>query len=341
MRKLIGLAILLACIVVPLGAYVRLSDAGLGCPDWPGCYGQLSPHHAANAIQQVAVTNPDGPVSLPKAWKEMVHRYLAATLGLLILLAAMLAWYRRRERLPASLLLGGVVLQGLLGMWTVTLLLKPAIVSLHLIGGMSMAAGLLWFGLRQRWAVIEVPRAVGVLTWLLVLVILLQVGLGGWVSSNYAALACQGFPACNGEWLPPTMRFDHAFHWWRELGEAPDGTPLDSANLVAIHWLHRVGAVLVSLLLWMLVLSGWRQAALRPRLLVLLAAWLLQVALGIANVLLQLPLPLAVAHNAGALLLLSTALLLAAHCRGQGGLKVTVPARSTRLSGLTDEGSLQ
>lgn len=338
MRKLIGFAILLACLVVPFGAYVRLSDAGLGCPDWPGCYGHLSPHHAADTIQQVAVANPDGPVSLPKAWKEMVHRYLAASLGLLILATALLAWYRRRERLPASLLLAGVIVQGLLGMWTVTLLLKPAIVSLHLIGGMSLAAGLLWFGLRR--SAVEVPHAVTGLAWLLVSVILLQIGLGGWVSSNYAALACQGFPTCNGAWLPSEMRFDHAFHLWRELGAAPDGTPLDSSNLVAIHWLHRVGAVLVSLLVWSLVLSGWRQAALRPRLLALLAAWLLQVALGVANVLLLLPLPLAVAHNAGALLLFSAALLLAAQCRWR--VLPALPKLSVRLHhGLADKRSLQ
>lgn len=339
MRKLIGLAILLAAIVVPFGAYVRLSDAGLGCPDWPGCYGQLSPQHAADTIQQAAVANPDGPVSLPKAWKEMTHRYLASALGLVILLTALLAWRWRRDRLPASLLLGGVVLQGLLGMWTVTLLLKPAIVSLHLIGGMSLAAGLGWFGLRHHWPTITVPRAVGVLAWLLVLAILLQIGLGGWVSSNYAALACQGFPTCNGAWLPSAMRFDHAFHLWRELGAAPDGSPLDSASLVAIHWLHRLGAALVSLLVWGLVLSAWRQAVLRPRLLALLVAWLLQVALGIANVLLLLPLPLAVAHNAGALLLLSVALLLAAQNRGRA--LAVAPALPARLSGLTDEGSLQ
>ncbi|WP_024304373.1 heme A synthase [Pseudogulbenkiania sp. MAI-1] len=339
MRKLIGLAILLAAIVVPLGAYVRLSDAGLGCPDWPGCYGQLSPHHAADTIQQAAVANPDGPVSLPKAWKEMVHRYLAAALGLAILLTALSAWRLRRDRLPAGLLLGGVVLQGLLGMWTVTLLLKPAIVSLHLIGGMSIAAGLGWFGLRRYWPTITVPRGVSVLAWSLVLAILLQIGLGGWVSSNYAALACQGFPQCNGSWLPPAMRFDHAFHLWRELGAAPDGTPLDSANLVAIHWLHRVGAVLVSLLVCGLVLGAWQQAALRPRLLLLLAAWLLQVALGIANVLLLLPLPLAVAHNAGALLLLSVALLLAVQCRARA--PSIVFTRSIRLHGLANKRSLQ
>ncbi|EEG10109.1 COX15/CtaA family protein [Pseudogulbenkiania ferrooxidans] len=338
MRKLIGFAILLACLVVPFGAYVRLSDAGLGCPDWPGCYGQLSPHHAADTIQQIAVANPDGPVSLPKAWKEMLHRYLAASLGLVILLTAVLAWRRRHERLPASLLLAGVVVQGLLGMWTVTLLLKPAIVSLHLIGGMSIAAGLLWFGLRRP--AVEAPHAVTGLAWLLVLAVLLQIALGGWVSSNYAALACQGFPTCNGAWLPPAMRFEHAFHLWRELGMAPDGTPLDSANLIAIHWLHRAGAVLVSLLVWSLVLSGWRQAALRPSLLLLLGAWLLQVALGIANVLLQLPLPLAVAHNAGALLLLSVTVLLAAQCRWRA--LPALPTLSVRLHhGLTDKRSLQ
>lgn len=310
-KRLWLLALVLACIVVPLGAYVRLSDAGLGCPDWPGCYGRLSPHHAADAIRAAQAVNPDGPVSLDKAWKEMVHRYLAATLGLVILIAAVRAWWQRRGRAAATGLLLVVAVQGLLGMWTVTLLLKPAVVSAHLVGGMTVAALLAWGALSRTLPLQPVPATYRRAAWALVVMVALQILLGGWVSSNYAALACQGFPTCNGSWLPPDMRFDHAFHLVRDLGEGPDGTPLASANLVAIHWLHRVGALVVSLAVLGLLWTGWGDCCLRGRLVLLGLAWLLQVGLGIANVVLQLPLPVAVAHNAGALLLLSVAVLFA------------------------------
>ncbi len=316
MKRLLAVALLLACIVVPLGAYVRLSDAGLGCPDWPGCYGHLSPHHAAADIHQAMTLRPDGPVSPAKAWKEMTHRYLAATLGLLVLLAAALAWYRRRQRLPATGLLALLLLQGLLGMWTVTLLLKPAVVTSHLLGGMSIVALLATWRFGGSQSVPLSPR----LYWLLCalpLLVLGQVALGGWVSSNYAALACQGFPACNGSFVPPQMQFDGAFHWQRALGESADGTPLTLAQLTAIHWLHRLGALLLTLVLLAALQAGWRHAALRPRLLLLALALLLQLSLGAANVLLQLPLPLAVAHNIGAMLLLSSTLLLVSATRRQ------------------------
>ncbi|MGM8062905.1 COX15/CtaA family protein [Vogesella indigofera] len=311
MRRVLLLALLLVCIVVPLGAYVRLSDAGLGCPDWPGCYGRLSPLHAAPLIQEQHAANPDGPVSMAKAWKEMSHRYLAASLGLLLLALNVLAWRQRRLRGWAALLLLLVCVQGALGMWTVTLLLKPAIVSAHLLGGMTLAALLATCCWWQR----RLPQhhAVGAasfaLALLLPLLLLLQIALGGWVSSNYAALACQGFPACNGEWWP-AGQWHGAFHLLRELGEGPDGAPLLSRHLLTIHWVHRLGAALVSLLLLWLVLRLWRQPPLRPLLCLLLGSWLLQLSLGIGNVLLQLPLALAVAHNAGAMLLLIVATLL-------------------------------
>lgn len=314
MKRLLLLALLLACIVVPLGAYVRLSDAGLGCPDWPGCYGQLSPHHAADDIRQAMAQQPDGPVSPAKAWKEMIHRYLAATLGMLILLAALLAWRRRQQRLAAGGLLALLLLQGLLGMWTVTLLLKPAVVTAHLLGGMSIVA-LLAAANSAATTPQTIPRAHAWLLWLLPLLVWLQIALGGWVSSNYAALACQGFPACNGSYFPDDLQFAGAFHWQRELGESADGSLLQFSQLQAIHWLHRLGALLLSGALLLALRLNWRHAALRPRLLLLLAALLLQLALGAANVLLLLPLPLAVAHNIGAMLLLAVALSLACSVR--------------------------
>lgn len=310
--RLVLFAWLLACIVVPLGAYVRLSAAGLGCPDWPGCYGKPTPFHAAVDIAQALAANPDGPVSLAKAWTEMVHRYFAATLGFLILCLMIRGLRNRQDRLPAALLFATVVFQGLLGMWTVTLLLKPAVVTSHLVGGMAVASTLAWWAWRERVPSIAMPRSQVWLGWLLVVAVALQVVLGGWVSTNYAALACQGFPTCNGT-MWPELDLGQAFHWLRVPGESAEGAGLPLAGLISIHWLHRLGATLVSALLLYVVASGWKEAKARPRLLLLLAAWGLQVALGIANVLLLLPLPIAVAHNAGALLLLSVALVHASH----------------------------
>ncbi|MCD5328316.1 heme A synthase [Chromobacterium piscinae] len=343
MRKLVWLALLLAVVVVPFGAYVRLSHAGLGCPDWPGCYGQISPAHAADSILQAQALSPEGPVSPGKAWREMLHRYLAGSLGALIALIAWRAWREKRQCLPAGLLLAALGLQGLLGMLTVTLLLKPVIVTSHLLGGMAVLQILGWMALSPGLPPVAVPaRQVRLAAWL-VSALALQLALGGWVSSNYAALACQGFPACNGEsW--PALRFDHAFHLLRELGEAPDGSLLDFASLVTIHWLHRLGALLVSLLLLSSLWLGWRERALRPHLLCLGAAWLVQVGLGVANVLLQLPLPLAVAHNVGAALLLAVALLLRSRLRVEAGVARTssvrwrLPSFNLRRAGGPGEG---
>lgn len=306
LRRLVLAALSLACIVIVLGAYVRLSDAGLGCPDWPGCYGQLSPHHAAEAISAAQADAPQGPVSMPKAWKEMVHRYLAATLGLMILCIAVLTWRRRREGAPlglAAALVGVVIFQGLLGKWTVTLLLKPAIVSGHLIGGMTTAALLAWLacrlaGLRR----IDVPPAQAWLARAAFLALACQVVLGGWVSTNYAALACADLPTCHGQWWPETD-FHNAFHLVRELGMTASGDLLSHAALTAIHLSHRVGALVAGALLAALAIALLRRTATRGLGALLLAALVLQISLGVANVLLSLPLPLAVMHNAGALML--------------------------------------
>jgi len=316
-RNLILVALVLTLGVVSLGAYVRLSDAGLGCPDWPGCYGRVTPHHAAEAINAELAVRPDGPVSHAKAWKEMAHRYFAGTLGLLILAIAVLSWRNRRETsggpgLPL-LLLGLIVFQALLGMWTVTQLLKPLVVSAHLLGGMATLSLLLWLWLRERsqyhhayYARVDHLRGAALLGLMLVVI---QIALGGWVSTNYAALACTDFPLCQGAWVP-VMDFEHAFTLHRELGETASGELLSMTSLTAIHWVHRVMAVIVTVYLGWLALRLFRTPGYAGMGLAICALLALQVSLGIGNVLLSLPLALAVAHNAGAALLLSGLVLL-------------------------------
>lgn len=304
----------LAFVVVVVGAYVRLMDAGLGCPDWPGCYGALTPHHAsddiAKAVAQQGGTH--GPVSLPKAWKEMVHRYLAGSLGLLILGLAAWSWRSRseagRSRFLATSLVVLVVLQAALGMWTVTMLLKPVIVTLHLLGGMATLALLTWLALRGTARAsgrsLSAPGVRGAAVAGL-LILIGQIALGGWVSTNYAALACVDFPLCHGEWVPPGMDFRHGFQLVRELGMTAAGTHLAYEALTAIHWTHRVGALVTSAVLGLLGFALIRGGMLRLGAL-LLALLCAQVALGITNILGGLPLAVAVGHNALAALLLVT-----------------------------------
>ncbi|MBS1185418.1 MAG: putative cytochrome aa3 oxidase assembly protein,related to CtaA [Proteobacteria bacterium] len=316
-RNLILVALILTFGVVSLGAYVRLSDAGLGCPDWPGCYGKLTPHHAADAINAELAERPEGPVSHAKAWKEMVHRYAAGTLGLLVLGIAVLGWRGRREAgggpvLPV-LLLGLIVFQALLGMWTVTQLLKPLVVSAHLLGGMTTLSLLLWLWLRERdqashayFARVDHLRGSVALGLVLVAT---QIALGGWVSTNYAALACTDFPLCQGVWAPP-MDFEHGFTLQRELGETASGDLLPLTALTAIHWVHRVMALIVTLYLGWLVLRLLRTPGYAAIGLAVGGLLVLQVSLGISNVLLSLPLGVSVAHNAGAALLLASLVML-------------------------------
>ncbi len=322
-RRLALGALLLTFVVVVFGAYVRLADAGLGCPDWPGCYGKLSPAHAVDLIRDAHAAEPTGPVSLPKAWKEMIHRYLAASLGLLIIAIAVLAWRLRAN--PHALpgvgvaLVGVVIFQGLLGKWTVTLLLKPAIVTAHLFGGLTTLALLAWLTLRAfgttqlvvapakgvRQAGVPRSAAPGVLQLgarLAFILLIGQIALGGWTSTNYAALACTDFPSCHGSFAPDAD-YANAFHVVRELGMTADGGLLSNAALTAIHWSHRLGALVAGAALFLL---GWglcRQRAYFSIGAVLLAVLVLQLGLGVANVLLSLPLVLAAAHNAGAALL--------------------------------------
>ena len=290
-RKLVWFAVIYTFIVVVVGAYVRLSDAGLGCPDWPGCYGELTPHQAqddiAKAVEEQGGTH--GPVSMGKAWKEMFHRYIAGGLGLVILAIAVTAWLRRRELQQSPLLATSLVVlvafQAALGMWTVTMLLKPVIVTLHLLGGLATLA------------------------LLALLIVIAQIMLGGWVSTNYAALACIDFPTCHGVWLPE-MDFRHGFQLVRELGMTAAGTHLSYDAITAIHWTHRVGAVVTFVYVGGFALALLRNPGLFRYGAALLGVLLLQVALGIANVVAGLPLAVAAAHNAGAAILLVTAVVI-------------------------------
>jgi cytochrome c oxidase assembly protein subunit 15 len=323
--KLAAGASLLALIVVVLGAYVRLSHAGLGCPDWPGCYGKLI---APTAITDVSVANkayPARPVESAKAWKEMVHRYLASTLGLLIIGLAALSWKKARQdlieqktgiqqqyRLPVFLIFL-VMLQGALGMWTVTLLLKPAIVTLHLLTGMLTLALLWWITLKQRQ--IDHPELIsdlhisgGLRFWALLALVLVycQIALGGWTSTNYVALHCgTEFPTCHGQWWP-NMDFRDGFRFWRGLGIDYEGGVLSAAAGTAVHVTHRIGALIVALVVGMFSLILIGKSETRRLGLVLLGILSLQISLGIMNVVLLLPLPVAVAHNMVAALLLLT-----------------------------------
>jgi heme a synthase len=306
-------AALLTFLVVVAGAYVRLSDAGLGCPDWPGCYGQLTPGQAQSQIERAVQDQGGGhgPVSLTKAWKEMGHRYLAGALGFLILGIAVAAW-RLRTRIGQSPWLATAIVlvvgvQATLGKWTVTMLLKPAIVTAHLAGGMTTLALLAWLAIRQ-WpfasgaepARVKSQHGLAIAALGLLCV---QILLGGWVSTNYAALACPDLPLCRGAVLPP-MDFANAFHVVRELGMTPAGLLLPGEALTAIHWTHRMFALLVAAALGTLAFRMTRIPDLRALGWFLFAALAAQFLLGIANVALRLPVVLAAAHNAGAALLL-------------------------------------
>jgi heme a synthase len=286
-RALAAAAVVLAFIVVVMGAYVRLSDAGLGCPDWPFCYGQPLPAEIADRD------------ALAKAWKEMGHRYLAGTLGVLIVLLVIGAWRRRRDAALATAIVLLVVLQATLGKWTVTMLLKPAIVTAHLLGGMTTLALLAWLALAQwphrpapEWRALRTPAAIALAA------LALQIALGGWVSANYAALACPDLPLCRGQ----AMDFGNAFHVVRELGRTREGELLPLAALTAIHWTHRVFALVALAAVLTAAVRAWRLAP--PLALLVGAVVLAQFALGVANVAAGLPLALAAAHNAGAALVL-------------------------------------
>jgi heme a synthase len=298
--------------VVVLGAWVRLSDAGLGCPDWPGCYGHFSVDDAASNVDVINEAFPHRPFEYHKAIKEMVHRYFASTLGLLIVALAGLAIANRRDPqqpvvLPIALV-ALVIFQGLLGMWTVTLLLKPLIVVLHLLGGLATLSLLAWLALEKPADVPDKKHLPGLrrLAIAALAVLALQIALGGWTSSNYAALACPDFPTCqNSMW--PDMDVKDAFILWRGLGIDYEGGVLDHPARVAIHFVHRLGAVLAALVLGLASIAAIRLGPTRGVRIagaVLGVVLVCQLILGPVMVVRALPLTLATAHNGVAALLL-------------------------------------
>lgn len=337
-RWLATAGLVLCFIVVVLGAYVRLTAAGLGCPDWPGCYGRATPLEAAESPAAQAAF-PQRPLDVGKAWHEMIHRYAAGTLGLIILAIAGFALSTpdgRRFIGPGYglLLLATVVFQAVLGMLTVTWQLKPLIVTAHLLFGLTTLSLLWWLWLslpRPAWG--GVPASTADFTWrggyrttaywlaLLALAVLaLQIALGGWTSSNYAAVACPDLPTCQNAWLPHAD-FKNAFVLWRAQDINYEGGVLDNPARVAIHLTHRIGALvttLVLLTLSLLVITRSGSPRTRLRAYAVLAALALQLTIAISMVLTAFPLPLATAHNAGAALLLLATLALVhrlAHAR--------------------------
>ena len=316
LHRLALVAAVVAFAVIVLGAYVRLSHAGLGCPDWPGCYGQLTWPVEAHEVTRAEQAFPERPVESHKAWKEMVHRYLAGFLVLLVVAVNVVAWrgagsgsgkHRAGLRWLAGLLLVLILFQALLGMWTVTLKLKPVIVMGHLLGGLATFGLLLWLSWRSgRQGAAAGPRPLTALRALILAglaVLILQLALGGWTSANYAALACPDFPACQGQ-LWPATDFGEAFVLWREIGVDYEGGVLDLPARTAIHLAHRIGALAALLVLGLLAIRLLQDPAVRREGAVLAVLLVAQILLGIQNVLLGLPLLNAAAHNGtGALLL--------------------------------------
>lgn len=325
-RKLLLIAPLLTLIVVVVGAYTRLTDSGLGCPDWPGCFGQLTAPDSPAEIARAGERFPGAEIDPFKGWVEMIHRYLAGSLGLLILGIAAIAWRNRLRQAASAVRLPGsdahwlgtgllllLLVQALLGKFTVTLLLKPGVVTLHLLGGMLILSVLFRMAIGEfiDRSGVALDRAARLASWTAIGIALLvvQIALGGWVSTNYAALTCLDFPTCHGTFLPP-MDFQHGFHVLRELGEAPDGTPLSHESLNAIQWTHRVGALVITAYLGVLGLVALRIPGVSLAAAAMLVLLVAQVVIGILNVVWLLPLWLATLHNFGAALLLCSVVML-------------------------------
>jgi cytochrome c oxidase assembly protein subunit 15 len=319
LQALCVLTLFLTFDLVLFGAFTRLTDSGLGCPDWPGCYGTSSPVAAHSQISQAQAAMPTGPVTHGKAWVEMIHRYLASSVGVLIIAMSLMSW---RQAITASradrpelrsgplspwwptLTLLWVCIQGAFGALTVTMKLLPAIVTLHLLGGTGLlallsipASALSLQQAGQKYA--RIPRTLRYALWLCLALLVIQVSLGGWVSTNYAVLACTTFPTCQGSWWP-TMNFDQAVQIWRPLGLLRDGSSISFEALTAIHYTHRLMAYIVFIALTLLWWSMRKVPQINQQRRLLAFFALLQLLTGLSNVVLDWPLVAAVLHTGGA-----------------------------------------
>lgn len=342
MQRLCLLALFLCFDLVLFGAFTRLSDSGLGCPDWPGCFGKASPLGASAEIAMAQAQMPGGPVTHTKAWIEMAHRYFATVVGALILALCVGAWrtaLRARDaHLPspwwATLTLVWVCVQGAFGAFTVSMRLFPLIVALHLMGGMILLALLCAQSIRYRFwseraepSLIAAPLRFALLVGAVLLAV--QIFLGAWVSANYAVLACQDFPTCQSSWWPP-MDFEQGFTLWRELGMNQSGQPIDFAALTAIHYAHRAAALLLfGVLLALAVMLAQVAACRRP------AGWLAaltmaQALTGIANVVFDWPLLAALLHTGGAAALVITLTWIASTTQSAASACAANAARSAK-----------
>jgi cytochrome c oxidase assembly protein subunit 15 len=325
-RKLAWVIAFFTFDLIVFGGFTRLTDSGLGCPDWPGCYGEANPFLAHAHIAAAEALMPTGPVTKMKAWIEMIHRFLAMGIGFLIIILMVTSWIQRfrvraGKALPSSvhgpalptLLFLWVCVQGAFGAWTVTMKLQPVIVTLHLLFGMTLLALAVWLGGREdnilkpqpvidTTAYVHKLQRLRPLAWLAGAVLLIQLALGGWVSTNYATLACNDFPLCNGQ-IVPEMDFQHGFTLWRELGKTAAGHYLPFSALTAIHWVHRNFAAVVVLVLGLTAWRAWRLPGLHGTARNLVLVMVIQAMTGIATVFFSFPLVIAVLHNAGAALL--------------------------------------
>lgn len=348
-RKLVWVTVFLTFDLIVFGAFTRLTDSGLGCPDWPGCYGAANPFIAHEQIAAAEALMPTGPVTVVKAWIEMTHRYFAMGIGVLIMALMATSWLqwrktRRTEFSPAipTALFFFVCVQGAFGAWTVTLKLQPLIVTMHLLLGMGLLALLVWMGGRQDHLTRRLPatradlagmaalRPLAIASFVLLFV---QIALGGWVSTNYATLACSDFPLCGGK-VVPEMDFEHGFALWRELGKTAAGNYLPFSALTAIHWVHRNFAFVVFAVIGYTAWRAWPHAGLRKTARLIAIALAAQFATGVATVFLDFPLAIAVLHNAGAAVLVLLATMLNYQLKYQ-----LDPAQRATASALTPQAS--
>lgn len=311
MKKLVSLAIVLAFVVIVLGAYARLTDAGLGCPDWPGCYGHLSFNETTENIETAQQAFPDRPFEEYKAWNEMIHRYFAGSLGFLILIIFLASVFKKDHLHPKKLPFFLVLLvgfQGALGMWTVTLNLMPVIVMGHLLGGFSVLSCL--FLLRLRLTPYRIPggdsqmRSYAKFALLGLGILVAQIALGGWTSANYAALACTELPFCEGDWI---QQLDFAGAFSVPDAENYEFGAHDYPERMTMHMMHRIGALITFVYLAWLSMRLYTQASsrlIKRQSIGLISMLGVQVILGVSNIVYSLPISVAVAHNAVAACLL-------------------------------------